>query len=57
MPDDKLFTVYVLANRLRGVLYIGVTSDLIGRIGKHRSGELGGFSAKWRLRRLVWYET
>jgi putative endonuclease len=37
-------------------LYIGVTSDLIGRIWQHRTGALGGFTQKYGIKRLVWFE-
>jgi len=57
MRDEKLFTVYLMTNKPRGVFYVGVSSNLVGRIGQHRAGTLDGFSAKWRLRRPVWYET
>ena len=49
--------VYMLSNRQRGKLYIGVTSDLISRIIKHREGHFDGFSKRYGLTRLVWYET
>lgn len=54
---DKLFTVYLVTNKPRGVFYFGLTSDLLSRVLQHRAGTHGGFSAKWRLRTLVWYET
>lgn len=54
---EKLFTVYLMTNSPRGVFYIGVTSDLLSRVLKHRAASYGGHSGKWRCRRLVWYET
>ena len=56
MQEEKHFSVYLMTNKPRGVFYVGVSSALIGRVGEHRAGELEGFSKKWRLRRLVWYE-
>jgi putative endonuclease len=51
---------YVMTNRPRGVLYIGVTADLPARISQHRAGEGSGFCARYRLTRLVlaeWHDT
>ena len=48
--------IYILASAFRGTLYIGVTSDLPGRIYRHRSGEGDGFSARYRVNRLVHIE-
>ena len=48
--------VYLLARASHSTLYAGVTSDLIQRIAQHRSGSLGGFTAKWDIKRLVWFE-
>jgi len=48
--------VYILTNRPNGILYIGVTSDLVRRIAQHRSGEIVGFAQKWGLKRLVYFE-
>mgnify|MGYP003677215115 CR=1 FL=1 len=50
------YFVYLMASRKNGVLYCGVTSDLPGRVAKHKSGETGGFTKKYRVRRLVWFE-
>jgi len=49
--------VYILASRRNGTLYIGVTSDLIKRVHQHREGEVEGFSSKYDVHRLVYYET
>lgn len=48
--------VYLLASRRNGTLYIGVTSDLIGRVWQHRNGVSAGFTTRYRVRRLVWFE-
>jgi putative endonuclease len=48
--------VYILASREYGTLYIGVTSDLIARLCQHRSGQVKGFTAKYRVYRLVRFE-
>jgi len=49
-------TVYILSSKRNGTLYIGVTSDLVGRIFKHRNGLLGGFTRQYSVRQLVWFE-
>jgi len=50
------FFVYVLANRPRGVLYIGVTNDLIRRLVEHKAKLVPGFSKTYGVVRLVYYE-
>lgn len=49
--------VYILSNQARGTLYIGVTSDLIGRILQHKHDLTDGFSKKYQLHMLVYFET
>jgi len=49
-------TVYILVSRRNGTLYIGVTSDLPGRMYEHREGLIPGFSRRHGIARLVWYE-
>ncbi len=49
--------VYIITNRPNGVLYLGVTSDLSRRIHEHREGRVDGFTARYGLNRLVWYES
>ena len=48
--------VYIMTNRPDGILYTGVTSDLIRRTYEHRNGVTGGFTARYHLHRLVWFE-
>ena len=48
--------VYIMASRQNGTLYIGVTSDLVQRVWQHKSGLFGGFTNRYRVHRLVWYE-
>ena len=48
--------IYILTNKPRGVLYIGVTSDLMKRIYQHRIGMMKGFSRRYNLTQLVHYE-
>ncbi|MEO0784692.1 MAG: GIY-YIG nuclease family protein [Pseudomonadota bacterium] len=51
-----MVAVYMVCNRRNGVIYIGVTSDLIDRIWHHRQGTYGGFTRKWGCKRLVYFE-
>jgi putative endonuclease len=48
--------VYMMANRWRTVVYIGVTSDLVTRVWQHRNGEGSAFTRKYRCHHLVWFE-
>lgn len=48
--------VYILASGMAGTVYIGVTSDLIKRISEHREGITGGFTLKYKVHRLVYYQ-
>jgi len=53
---DKSSYVYILASGLNGTLYIGVTSDLIKRVWQHREGLAEGFTKRYGIKHLVWYE-
>ena len=48
--------VYILTNRPNGILYVGVTNDLVRRVFEHRSGFGGGFTKRYGLKRLVYFE-
>ena len=48
--------VYIMANRPRGTLYIGVTSDIAKRAWEHREGVVDGFTKRYELKRLVYME-
>ena len=52
---DKSF-VYILTNKDNNVLYTGVTTDLTQRINQHRNKAFGGFSARYNLTKLVYFE-
>jgi putative endonuclease len=53
---DKTFYVYMLASERNGTLYIGMTSDLVKRIWEHREGLFEGFTKKYGIKLLVWFE-
>lgn len=53
---ERLPCVYILASRRHGTLYIGVTSDLLGRLFQHREGMTEGFAPRYRVHRLVYFE-
>jgi putative endonuclease len=52
----RIFYVYILASRINGTLYIGVTNDLLRRTTEHRDHLLKGFTKKYGVTRLVHYE-
>jgi putative endonuclease len=52
----KQFYVYILASRPGGALYVGVTSDLVRRVYEHKSGTSDGFTKRYRIDRLVYFE-
>ena len=51
----RTFYVYIMASRSR-VLYVGVTNDLRRRVNEHKRGSLPGFTTKYRVTRLVYFE-
>ena len=53
---ERLPCVYILASKRHGTLYIGVTSDLLGRLYQHREGVTKGFTTRYAVHRLVYYE-
>src|SRR5690606_17514262 len=48
--------VYMLASQRNGTLYVGVTSDLVKRIWEHKNNAVKGFTQKYNVHNLVWYE-
>lgn len=52
-----MFYVYLLASKPYGTLYVGVTTDLAGRVWQHKSKAVSGFTAGYGIDRLVWFET
>ncbi len=53
---EKQFYVYLMASGLNGTLYVGVTSNLIQRVWQHKQGVVEGFTKKYGVKTLVWYE-
>ncbi|MBM3526753.1 MAG: GIY-YIG nuclease family protein [Alphaproteobacteria bacterium] len=51
------FYVYILASRYRGTMYVGVTNDLVRRMGEHKSGAVPGFTKRHKIGRLVYFES
>jgi putative endonuclease len=52
----KDYYVYILASKRNGTLYIGVTNDLVKRVYEHKNGLIEGFSKKYGVHMLVYYE-
>jgi putative endonuclease len=48
--------VYIVTNRRNGTLYTGVTADIVRRAFEHRTGAIEGFTKRYGLHRLVWFE-
>ena len=53
---NKQPAVYILASKRNGTLYIGVTSELVKRIWEHKNNMVEGFTKRYNVHRLVWYE-
>lgn len=56
MADTKHYYVYILASKYNGTLYTGFTEDLLKRVYQHRNGLVDGFTKKYAVHRLVYYE-
>ena len=52
----KDYFVYILASKMQGTLYTGITSDLPGRVYQHKNDLIAGFTKRYGVHRLVWYE-
>ncbi len=53
----KTYYVYILASKRNGTLYIGVTNDLLKRVYEHKKNLIEGFTSKYQVHQLVYYET
>jgi putative endonuclease len=54
--EGTTYWVYILASRPGGTLYVGITNDLIRRIFEHREGLVPGFTKRYGVKKLVYYE-
>ncbi|MFZ3136096.1 MAG: GIY-YIG nuclease family protein [Thermodesulfovibrionales bacterium] len=52
----KKFYVYILCSKRNGTLYTGVTSNLVKRVYEHKNNLVDGFTKKYNVHNLVWYE-
>ncbi|HNZ86205.1 MAG TPA: GIY-YIG nuclease family protein [bacterium] len=57
MKYEKEYFVYILASYRNGTLYIGLTNNLIRRVSEHKSGIIKGFTKKYNIKMLVYYES
>ena len=53
---ERIPCVYLLSSGFHGTIYTGVTSDMIGRIWQHREEVTEGFTKRYAVKRLVWFE-
>jgi putative endonuclease len=53
--NDKRPAVYIMANKMNGTIYSGVTSDLVRRVYEHKQGTGSSFCTKYGCKILVWY--
>ena len=54
---SQTFYVYILASRYRGTIYVGVSNDIVRRVGEHKSGTVKGFTQRYKVKRLVYFES
>ena len=52
----KNYYVYILSSKRNGTLYTGVTSDIVKRVYEHKNGLVEGFTKKYNIHNLIWYE-
>jgi len=53
---ERQFYIYIMANKRNGTIYIGVTNDLARRVYEHREGLVKGFTSRYGLKSIVYYE-
>ena len=54
---NKSYCVYIMASGRNGTLYVGVTNNLLKRVWQHKNGEFDGFTKKYKINQLVYYES
>ncbi|MFA5119409.1 MAG: GIY-YIG nuclease family protein [Candidatus Omnitrophota bacterium] len=54
---QRIYYIYILAHKKNGVLYVGVSNDLIRRVYEHKNDFVEGFTKKYKVHRLVYYES
>jgi putative endonuclease len=55
--DNRIYCIYILASRRNGTLYVGVTNDLVRRVYEHKNNLTVGFTKKYNVHQLVYFET
>jgi putative endonuclease len=55
--DNRIYCIYILASRRNGTLYVGVTNDLVRRVYEHKNNLTAGFTKKYNVHQLVYFET
>jgi len=53
---DKTYCVYILSSQRNGTLYVGITNNLIKRVWEHKNKKVDGFTKKYEIHHLVYYE-
>jgi len=56
MKREHSYWVYILASKIGGAIYIGVTNDLVRRVYEHRQGFVEGFTKRYQIKTLVYFE-
>ena len=51
------YFVYLMASKKNGTLYVGVTNDLVRRVYEHKNGLVEGFTSRYAVHQLVWFES
>ena len=57
MRHERTYFVYILASKPYGTLYVGITNDLLRRVYEHREGLLPGFTKRYAVKTLVYFES
>ncbi len=56
MTTERTYCVYILASKIGGTLYVGVTNDLVRRVYEHKADVVDGFTKRYGIHRLVYFE-